>query len=409
MAHANPTPQEWLNQITCEVALSKNLAQSEIFRTRSLKRLIRYRDKHLVLQKRATENFLREMNSRQGGKVKVESTAFKAQVAEFQVESPPPLSNQTRQALNIVYDPLTYAKLENGDRSATKHRLLSHARDAVNADPYFRWLKKYAGEFRQQQPSGSQFITDPGLAPETPNDDFDPTRLLFSSLEVGGSSFLAPDLSIVRVYRNLDPLISEGQRMVADIILDLYALQMITEREIMPVFEERSHSMGSQEAWNLAPDLPTAQKNRRRLLDLIRATYSPHMSRSAFEKAQILWKNDPQLGNAVRSLIPENLGNKQPDPKNVESLNRLKTELKLSPDLSAERVLHICRAAARSEISYERFLLNAFVAGQDDFWPIVGVLTTLDTIIRTAENLGSAEAFSYDLLEIRQETGRYSY
>jgi hypothetical protein len=303
--------------------------------------------------------------------------AGKLGLGNNQMQSPPLVADTTHDAMERFM-----ARTSNDDYRQLRQLL----GNAIAADPYFKWLRDHAVDGRKNGDkvrANTFTIESDELVPVRVSAD--PIEYFFSRLDISGPGFLPAKLNLIRVYRDLDPELSPKQAQLADNILKLYGIEVLIHLDFREQFQFRNNGWASKEAWDLAPDLKTAQKNYRKLLDK-QKKWNSQMSEKGYRLAQQMYIEQGPALAVIRRIL-----NNQAEPEDQQAFVELKTRLSLDQKHSAREVFDLIIYAGNERVSRVQFMMRKFGGreGEKDDRTLSG----LQKIIEIAEAIQSEEAF----------------
>jgi hypothetical protein len=165
----------------------------------------------------------------------------------------------------------------------------------------------------------------------------------------------------------------------------LYGIEVLIHLDFREQFQFRNNGWASKEAWDLAPDLKTAQKNYRKLLDK-QKKWDSQMSEKGYRLAQQMYIEQGPALAVIRRIL-----NNQPEPEDQQAFVELKTRLSLDQKYSAREVFDLIIYAGNERVSRVQFMMRKFGGreGEKDDRTLSG----LQKIIEIAEAIQSEEAF----------------
>lgn len=381
-----------MRQVTCVRALDPTLeTESELFRTSTHQQVVNHSAFFKTTRETLTEAFFESVNA----------------PSSPQSLQRPPLLTSTREKLNLVYKRERYDGLNYGQIIQLRAELLKNARWAIAVDPYFSWLQGRSVDNRlTDEVFGAYDLNKDGIVPIQTSTD--PVELLFSNLEISGPSFLRPDASIVRVYRDLDPELSPDELRAAQTILNLHSMQAEVDLNLTEIFAQRQSVWTNGLVWDFARNLGDARGNYRQLLNLVRKQYSAFLPQEAFEEFRRLFRTQEPIVDTIRRVLLAEREKRAPDQKDARDFADFKTKWKITPAITGDRIFDLIRYTDSDSVTYEILLLRAF-GERPDASHIEGLLRALRLIIEVGEVSGDQHRFSEYTGERIQANERLRY
>ncbi len=261
------------------------------------------------------------------------------------------------------------------------------------ADPYFAWLKHNALRYEASQKDDLKAIH---RFQKPPIDQANPILLFVSYRKEG----MSPDMALIRVMRNLDPVLSPSAVYAAGGALFHSALEAVLNEKVIPNLTSRK-STRRDDAWLLMPTQKDGAQNFRKLLDEQRAYHGVIFPRAAYERILILADNH----NPVLSVMKEYRIRRYqgvPEAKIIAELNphlmALQTRLGLPGDFPIARLYDVVDRvySLRSLSSYEQILADVFDPATGAKLRDLRMLTELADGLSTRER---ADAYLRSLVE----------
>lgn len=109
------------------------------------------------------------------------------------------------------------------ESASTREAVLPASRERISNDPYFRWLRA-----------------------NRKSENADPVDLFFSTFADPGPSHLSAKLSLIRVSKDLDPLLSSVNHMRAILLLYLNKAAIVIQHRALPVLENTEKPIGPE-------------------------------------------------------------------------------------------------------------------------------------------------------------------
>ncbi len=224
-------------------------------------------------------------------------------------------------------------------------------------DPYFGWLKHNGLRYQASQRDDLK-STNRSLSP--PIDQANPILLYIAYRKEG----MSPDLALIRLMRNMDPVLSASAVYAAGGTLHHSALEAVLVEKVIPNLTSRK-SKRHEDAWLLMPTLREGAQNLRKLLDEQRAYYGAMFPRAAYERILILAdQGNPALFvmGAYRARRSKGVPEQQIVLELTRQLARLKDQLGLPSDFPIARLYDVVDRvySLRSISSYEQILADVF-------------------------------------------------
>jgi hypothetical protein len=308
-----------------------------------------------------------------------------------QTLSHPNMQAQTQEGANTVSPPKIH--FETMDLMQNMRADLELVAERMRRDPYFTWLKHYSLRYEASQKDNLRAVNRL-LAP--PPFQANPITLFVAYRKEG----LSPDLALIRVMRNLDPVISPSAFLAADIALNRSELENILNDKVLPYLTERN-SHGKADPWLLMLSRQGGLRQLRFLLDQQAGRYGKMFSRTSYQRVLSRLENkDPALDviseyfNRRVKRVPEQEIVTGLEPR----LRALADQLGISRDFPIARLYDMVdRISLLNQVSsYEAILA-------DIFDPPTGVLIReLRTITEIAEGFSTqkqAEHYLQGLIE----------
>lgn len=317
--------------------------------------------------------------------VRKQKDALTSQFLENFEASHAKLLPETWKVLEFTFDPAEMAKRT----PLRQKRLEIAAQKKVARDDYFVWLTQ-----RKQIRKGFQFLkegvyvmTDGG--PQAMRNSFDPTELLFSTLETDGPSHLSPRLSLIRVIRDLDPGIDTNLASLGVLALQMNKIEVILTQRVLPLLEKNESRPGVSEAWALSPNLSMARENLRKILSDLVKKHGTTFSKTSFEVAHRMIAtvdSDLMVLHEVGRLMTDRSLNAKTMAPLQPRLAKLKEHLRIAADFDVLRLSEVMALIQMSQTSgdesYETFLLDAFADARTQ-----GTVLYLEEIITLGETM----------------------
>ncbi len=239
---------------------------------------------------------------------------------------------------------------------------LGFVAEQLARDPYFIWLKHNGLRYQVSQRDDLK-AANRSLNP--PIDQANPVLLFISYRKEG----MSPDLALIRLMRNMDPVLSSTAVYAAGGTLHHSALEAVLVEKVIPNLTTRK-SKRQDDAWLLMPTLREGAQNLRKLLDEQRAYHGALFPRAAYERILIMAdQGDPALFvmGAYRARRSKGVPEQQIISEMTRQLTRLKDQLGLPSDFPIARLYDVVDRvySLRGISSYEQILADVFdpVAG----------------------------------------------
>lgn len=153
---------------------------------------------------------------------------------------------------------------------------LDKVAEALRTDPYFEWLR-HEGLWYQASQKDNLRLTHNFLTP--PIDQANPRRLFIEYRKEG----LSPDLALIRVMRNMDPVLSATAVDAASSALFHNSLEHVLLEKVLPNLSSRKSGAG-RDPWLLMPTLREGRQNLKKLLDKQVTAYGGLFPRVVYER-----------------------------------------------------------------------------------------------------------------------------
>ncbi|CAN5527717.1 hypothetical protein BH10BDE1_BH10BDE1_15230 [soil metagenome] len=227
----------------------------------------------------------------------------------------------------------------------------------LSADPYFAWLKHNALPFKIAPNRNRTFVQE-----QLRVGDFQPTPIqLFTKYRKQG---LSPELSLLRVQRNLDPDLSSGARLAIDRALVLTARINAIEDQLFPRLTGPS-SDGAVEAWYEMTSLKAGRLALNEMRNRLVIRHGSQFSEVAFQRLLIMFRRyDPSTFVVEKFRIQRVLGLSDSEILEMFKLEiaALRERLQVGGEISDIRLLEVSQRAQalRYESSYAFVLADVF-------------------------------------------------
>lgn len=228
---------------------------------------------------------------------------------------------------------------------------------ALHKDPYFQWLKHNSLSYeRDQNDNLKNVFNGKGTSPN----QADPIPLLIQYRKEG----MSPDLALIRLMRNMDPVLSApGFRSANAAIVNSLQSSVLIEK-VIPYLAARE-TRPELDAWLLVPSFKAGTENLQKLLDQQVAKFGALFPRRAFEKLLNLnGRHDIALDviGSYRLQRIDRIGENAIIANLDQRLNFLRTKLGLPAEFPQSRLYDIIDKiiSLQAASSYEAILADVF-------------------------------------------------
>lgn len=237
---------------------------------------------------------------------------------------------------------------------STPAKMLS---EALHKDPYFQWLKHNSLSYeRGQNDNLKRVFTSAGVSPK----QADPIVLLIQYRSEG----MAPELALIRLMRNMDPVLSApGFRSANTAIVNSLQSSVMIEK-VIPYLARRE-SKPELDAWLLVPSFKVGTKNFRKLLDQQISKFGRLFPRRTFDQLLALnGTHDLALDviGSYRLQRIKGVGENAILTNLDQRLNFLRLKLEVPADFPQSRLYDIVDKiiSLQAASSYEAILADIF-------------------------------------------------
>lgn len=227
----------------------------------------------------------------------------------------------------------------------------------LSADPYFEWLKHNALPFKIAPHRTRTFVQEQlGVG------NFQPTPIqLFTKYRSQG---LSPELSLLRVQRNLDPDLSAAARLAIDRALIFTARIAALETDLFPRLATSARN-GAFEAWYQMSSLSAGRRALVEMRERLVRLYGSQFPEVAFQRLLIMFRRyDPSTFVIEKFRIQRVLGMSETEILAMfkPDIAALRARLQLGEEISDLRLLEVCQRVylLRFEASYVFVLADVF-------------------------------------------------